>query len=82
MRQMNLPGDPPVIAIIGAGEMGVAVGRRLREAGARVLSAEVSLRRRVRDREAQKSVHEVSKVSFREVISGDHRNRKTPDSSA
>jgi len=34
---MNLPGDPPVIAIIGAGEMGTAVGRRLREAGARVL---------------------------------------------
>src|ERR1700719_1084922 len=37
MLQMNLPGDPPVIAIIGAGEMGTAVGRRLREAGARVL---------------------------------------------
>ena len=34
---MNLPGDPPVIAIVGAGEMGAAVGRRLREAGARVL---------------------------------------------
>jgi 3-hydroxyisobutyrate dehydrogenase-like beta-hydroxyacid dehydrogenase len=34
---MNLPGDPPVIVIIGAGEMGAAVGRRLREAGARVL---------------------------------------------
>jgi L-threonate 2-dehydrogenase len=34
---MNVPGDPPVIAIIGAGEMGAAVGRRLREAGARVL---------------------------------------------
>jgi len=34
---MNLPGDPPVIAIIGAGEMGAAVGRRLREAGAHVL---------------------------------------------
>ena len=28
---MNLPGDPPVIAIIGAGEMGAAVGRRLRD---------------------------------------------------
>jgi L-threonate 2-dehydrogenase len=37
MLQMNLPGDPPVIAIVGAGEMGAAVGRRLREAGARVL---------------------------------------------
>jgi 3-hydroxyisobutyrate dehydrogenase-like beta-hydroxyacid dehydrogenase len=34
---MNLPDDPPVIAIIGAGEMGTAVGRRLRQAGARVL---------------------------------------------
>jgi L-threonate 2-dehydrogenase len=34
---MNLPGDPPVIAIVGAGEMGVAVGRRLHEAGARIL---------------------------------------------
>jgi L-threonate 2-dehydrogenase len=34
---MNLPGDPPVIAIVGAGEMGAAVGRRLREAGAGVL---------------------------------------------
>ena len=34
---MNLPGEPPVIAIIGAGEMGAAVGRRLREAGARIL---------------------------------------------
>jgi 3-hydroxyisobutyrate dehydrogenase-like beta-hydroxyacid dehydrogenase len=34
---MNLPGDPPVIAIIGAGEMGTAVGRHLQEAGARVL---------------------------------------------
>jgi putative dehydrogenase len=34
---MNLPGDPPVIAIVGAGEMGAAVGRRLQEAGARVL---------------------------------------------
>src|ERR1019366_10286176 len=37
MLQMNLPGDPPVIAILGAGEMAAAVGRRLREAGARVL---------------------------------------------
>src|SRR5580698_2285504 len=37
MLQMNLPGDPPVIAIVGAGEMGAAVGRRLREAGAGVL---------------------------------------------
>jgi len=34
---MNLAGNPPVIAIIGAGEMGAAVGRRLREAGARIL---------------------------------------------
>jgi 3-hydroxyisobutyrate dehydrogenase-like beta-hydroxyacid dehydrogenase len=34
---MNLPGDPPVIAIVGAGEMGASVGRRLREAGARIL---------------------------------------------
>ncbi len=34
---MNPPGDPPVIAIIGAGEMGAAVGRRLREAGTRVV---------------------------------------------
>jgi L-threonate 2-dehydrogenase len=34
---MNVAGDPPVIAIVGAGEMGAAVGRRLREAGARVL---------------------------------------------
>jgi 3-hydroxyisobutyrate dehydrogenase-like beta-hydroxyacid dehydrogenase len=39
MLQMKLPGDPPVIAIIGAGEMGAAVGRRLREAGARVLTS-------------------------------------------
>jgi 6-phosphogluconate dehydrogenase-like protein len=35
--QMKLPGDPAVIAIVGAGEMGAAVGRRLREAGARIL---------------------------------------------
>ena len=34
---MNAASDPPVIAIIGAGEMGAAVGRRLRETGARVL---------------------------------------------
>jgi len=34
---MDVAGDPPVIAIIGAGEMGAAVGRRLRETGARVL---------------------------------------------
>jgi hypothetical protein len=34
---MNPPGEPPVIAIIGAGEMGAAVGRRLREACARIL---------------------------------------------
>ncbi len=34
---MNLPCDPPVIAIVGAGEMGAAVGRRLCEAGARIL---------------------------------------------
>jgi 3-hydroxyisobutyrate dehydrogenase-like beta-hydroxyacid dehydrogenase len=34
---MNLLGDPPVIAIIGAGETGAAVGHRLREAGARIL---------------------------------------------
>jgi 3-hydroxyisobutyrate dehydrogenase-like beta-hydroxyacid dehydrogenase len=34
---MDAAGDPPVIAIIGAGEMGGAVGRRLRETGARVL---------------------------------------------
>jgi putative dehydrogenase len=34
---MDAVGDPPVIAIIGAGEMGAAVGRRLRETGARVL---------------------------------------------
>jgi putative dehydrogenase len=36
---MNDPHDPPVIAIVGAGEMGAAVGRRLREAGARVLTS-------------------------------------------
>src|SRR5258708_828186 len=35
--QMNPLGSPPVIAIVGAGEMGVAVGRRLHEAGARIL---------------------------------------------
>jgi putative dehydrogenase len=36
---MNDPNDSPVIAFIGAGEMGVAVGRRLRKAGARVLTS-------------------------------------------
>src|SRR5271163_3423228 len=36
---MNDPHDPPVVAIIGHGEMGAAVGRRLREAGARVLTS-------------------------------------------
>src|SRR6202030_255602 len=35
--QMNLPGDPQAIAIVGAGEMGAAVGGRLRDAGARIL---------------------------------------------
>jgi L-threonate 2-dehydrogenase len=34
---MNLPSSPPVIAIVGAGEMGAAIGHRLREAGARIL---------------------------------------------
>jgi 3-hydroxyisobutyrate dehydrogenase-like beta-hydroxyacid dehydrogenase len=34
---MSLPDDRLVIAIIGAGEMGAAIGRRLREGGARVL---------------------------------------------
>ena len=34
---MSLPDDRPVIAIIGAGEMGAAVGRRLHEGGAHVL---------------------------------------------
>jgi pyrroline-5-carboxylate reductase len=34
---MNPLGEPPVIAIIGAGEMGAAIGRRLREAAARIL---------------------------------------------
>jgi 3-hydroxyisobutyrate dehydrogenase-like beta-hydroxyacid dehydrogenase len=34
---MSLPDHRPVIAIIGAGEMGAAVGRRLHERGARVL---------------------------------------------
>ena len=33
---MNQSGDPPVIVIIGAGEMGTSVGRRLSEAGARL----------------------------------------------
>ena len=36
---MSTTGEPPVIGIIGAGEMGAAVGRRLREAGARVLTS-------------------------------------------
>ena len=31
--------DPVTVAIVGAGEMGAAVGRRLREAGARVLTS-------------------------------------------
>jgi len=34
---MSLPDDRPVIAIIGAGEMGAAVGRRLHEGGPHVL---------------------------------------------
>jgi putative dehydrogenase len=33
---MRLASDVPVVAIVGAGEMGTAVGRRLREAGARI----------------------------------------------
>ena len=32
-------GSPPVVAIIGAGEMGAAVGRRLRDRGARVVTS-------------------------------------------
>jgi len=36
---MTTPASPPVIAIIGAGEMGTAVGRRLRDAGATALIA-------------------------------------------
>lgn len=36
---MNDPHDPPVVAIIGAGEMGAAVGRRLHDAGAHVLTS-------------------------------------------
>jgi L-threonate 2-dehydrogenase len=35
---MKNPNDPLVIAIVGAGEMGAAVGRRLRQTGARVLT--------------------------------------------
>jgi L-threonate 2-dehydrogenase len=34
---MRLASDVPVVAIVGAGEMGTAVGRRLREAGAHIL---------------------------------------------
>jgi 3-hydroxyisobutyrate dehydrogenase-like beta-hydroxyacid dehydrogenase len=61
---MNAAGDPPVIAIIGAGEMGAAVGRRLREAGARVV---ISLAGR-----SAASAERVRRAGL-EVVHDDHR---------
>jgi putative dehydrogenase len=56
--------DPPVVAIIGAGEMGAAVGRRLREAGARVLTS-------LTGRSAT-SIDRVRRAGL-EVVHDDHR---------
>jgi L-threonate 2-dehydrogenase len=61
---MPTPADPPVVAIIGAGEMGAAVGRRLREAGARVLTS-------LTGRSAT-SIDRVRRASL-EVVHDDHR---------
>jgi prephenate dehydrogenase len=61
---MNATGNPPVIAIIGAGEMGAAVGRRLRETGARVV---ISLAGR-----SAASAERVRRAGL-EVLHDDHR---------
>jgi 3-hydroxyisobutyrate dehydrogenase-like beta-hydroxyacid dehydrogenase len=61
---MPTPTDPPVVAIIGAGEMGAAVGRRLREAGARVLTS-------LTGRSAS-SIDRVRRAGL-EVVHDDHR---------